>query len=180
MHVAQYLVAQGAIVDSTDNVSFDLIKRKTKVPLHTVSFLIDVQWYFLPFFAKECVFNVILSSKEGRTALMWTCFRGHLDVAEYLVTAGANLNAEDSVWNHAIHTLLKICISCFDFVVFTVYLKRMGGRFWCAHVLVDTWTSFSTSWRKELMLTLRIMSVVTLLNFIILTSLISFVLYCYL
>jgi hypothetical protein len=43
LHVAQYLVAQGAIVDSTDNVSFDVIKRKTKVALHTVSFLIDVQ-----------------------------------------------------------------------------------------------------------------------------------------
>ena len=36
-------------------------------------------------------------SKDGRTALMWACRNGHIDVAQRLVTAGADLEAKNNV-----------------------------------------------------------------------------------
>jgi len=32
----------------------------------------------------------------GRTPLLWAAYNGHVEVAQVLVTAGANLNAKDS------------------------------------------------------------------------------------
>ncbi len=38
----------------------------------------------------------------GYTALMWAAMNGHVDVVEYLVEAGANLEAVDNVSGHVV------------------------------------------------------------------------------
>ena len=35
--------------------------------------------------------------QNGKTALIWACVRGHKEVAEMLVKAGADVNAVDKV-----------------------------------------------------------------------------------
>ena len=44
--------------------------------------------------------NINIRSSDGRTPLMWTAFRNHVEVAEYLIDNGTDISLEDNDgWN---------------------------------------------------------------------------------
>ena len=52
--------------------------------------------------------DINIEGYEEKTPLHYACEYGHLQIVEYLISKGANVNAKDKYGNHVIHYASKL------------------------------------------------------------------------
>ena len=97
LQIVEYLISKGADLYAKDNDE-NIVIHYSSIGGHLpiVQYLIEKQ-------------NVDINIKgwNGKTPLHLACLEGHHNIAEYLISKGANINAKDTIGDYAIHYASK-------------------------------------------------------------------------